>query len=327
MYFWLGGCIALALLLTIYGSLSVVVSAIWSIGALKSRLADRPNVLFAIRMLPAGASLFLVLLVVLPPYLMFEPYETTEHIGLPLAFMAVLTIIGIGVVFYRVARMMTFNRRWIAKRMSGASPVSLEGIRIPAYAIDNEFPLLAVAGVLHPRLFIANSLLTAMSREQITAAVAHEAGHLAVRDNLRRFLMCLLPGPVFTGKAIERRWKAASEKEADSYAAQSGPESALALASALILVGRIAAGAPQAPQAAFPPCVQLLAAGDAAALADRVEHLMALAGQEPGLAPSRRFLPRLAAGLVAAGVVAFWMSPASISGVHECIESLVSILS
>jgi hypothetical protein len=70
-----------------------------------------------------------------------------------------------------------------------------------------------------------------------------------------------------------------------------------------------------------------LATDDPASLADRVEHLVALAGQETALPASRRFVPNLAASLVAAGLIAFWISPALLSGVHEWIERLVSMLS
>lgn len=327
MYIWLGLCIALALLLVTYGLTSLVVAAIWRVLSRRSSLPGYPNLLFAIRVFPVVASLALVLFVAVPAYWTFEPYETRESVSPGLAVAAATAIVGIGLALYRVARMAALSRRLTKEWIRAATPLRLEGLPIAAYRLEHEFPLLAITGIMHPRLFVANRLLESLSREQMAAALAHELGHLAARDNLRRFLLCLLPAPIFAD-GMDRSWAVAAERAADSYAVRQGSESALDLASALIQVARMA---PEGLRAASLPCVQLLATGDPAVLADRVEHLVALAERELTTSSPRDFRRDLARYLAWAlgtvGLFSVWMSPACLRIAHEFIERFVLLMS
>src|SRR5262249_18790093 len=154
-------------------------------------VASHPNLLFALRVLPAAGSLVVVFLVAAPAFWIFEPYETVESISPGMAITAAVTTMGIAFVLFQAARMLVFHRRLTAQWTRSARPLQLEGIPISAYRLDSEFPLLAIAGIFRPRLLVANRLLESMSREQLAAALAHESGHLAARDNLRRFLLCM----------------------------------------------------------------------------------------------------------------------------------------
>jgi hypothetical protein len=51
-------------------------------------------------------------------------------------------------------------------------PIALEGISIPAVAVDADFPIVAVAGVVRPRLIIARSVLASCSHEELRAVLA-----------------------------------------------------------------------------------------------------------------------------------------------------------
>jgi hypothetical protein len=62
----------------------------------------------------------------------------------------------------------------------------LPGSPAPAYAIRHPFPVVSVVGVLRPRLYVAEQVLERLSPSELRAVVAHEAGHLASLDNLKR---------------------------------------------------------------------------------------------------------------------------------------------
>src|ERR1019366_10566357 len=101
--------------------------------------------------------------------------------------------------------------------------------------------LMALVGVLRPRLFVARRLLDALTAEELAASVAHEAGHRRAWDNLKRLAMRAAPDLLaITGiaRGIERRWASASDHAADRRAAGDGP-TRCALASALVKVARL----------------------------------------------------------------------------------------
>ena len=49
--------------------------------------------------------------------------------------------------------------------------------------------VMAVAGVVHPKLVVSQTVLDALSDDQREAAFRHEAAHRASRDNLKRLLL------------------------------------------------------------------------------------------------------------------------------------------
>src|SRR6185295_18024879 len=107
---------------------------------------------------------------------------------------------------------------WLRK----AVPIKIEGVAITTYRIDHAFPVIAIVGVLRPRLFVASQVLSLLTPDELAAAVAHENGHLAARDNLKRGLMracraALLIIP--TGRFLDRAWSEAAEEAADENAA------------------------------------------------------------------------------------------------------------
>jgi Zn-dependent protease with chaperone function len=326
MYLWLGICTALALLLALYtlGSLAVAgswrwfhrLSAEWS-------SARRANLLFGLRVFPAALAISFVGCIAVPAYLVFEPHETGEDVGLKLLFAAALAACVIAVSAQQTLSAWVRSRRLTAEWMRAARPAL--GLSIPAYRFDHGFPIMAVTGILHPRLFIARQVLDCMQPEEISAAIRHEMGHLEARDNLRRFILHLLPNfaGLFGGGDLDAEWAEASEVAADARAARCGRGVALDLASALIKAARMA------PVGVSGFCSPLLPAGPRSGLARRVQRLTTLAeqGASSGDRPGGSAWSGLATVLGFTLLSIFWASPACLHAAHELVEGFVQFLS
>src|SRR5262249_31409295 len=141
--------------------------------------------------------------------------------------------------------------------------------------IESRFPVVAVAGVVHPRLFLARSVLERISAAELRAVLEHERAHLERRDNLKRWLVHSCPDLPLLGRPgahLRPEWEEASGGAAGDLAARGGPEAAQALASALVTVARIA---PRGARLAV-PAVALLSENS---LRGRVERLLEPRGE------------------------------------------------
>ncbi|HEY0321755.1 MAG TPA: M48 family metalloprotease [Pyrinomonadaceae bacterium] len=167
---------------------------------------------------------------------------TGEVVTLKLAVITSLSVTGLVLAIWRGFVTWRATRQLITNWLNRAEPVSLENISIPAYRIDHQFPVIAVVGAIRPRLFIANQVFDVLSREEIRAVVAHESGHIAAHDNLKRALMracrdLLMIVPC--GRSLDLAWAASAEEAADEYAACAcGSFGALNLADAMIKISR-----------------------------------------------------------------------------------------
>jgi hypothetical protein len=128
--------------------------------------------------------------------------------------------------------------------MASATPVHLPGLGIPAFAIDAAFPVVAVVGILRPRLFVARSVLDTCSADQIDAILAHEGRHVRAHDNLRRAMLAIVPDFVALMPFADRlhtAWHDAAEEAADDAAGLRGDAGRVSLAEALVRVARLGA--------------------------------------------------------------------------------------
>lgn len=279
MYDLLGFCLALALLLTINALATLAVALLWrSVGRFTQDWTAelRAKLLFALRVLPSACAFACVAALMVPAYIAYEPPHTNEVVSVKLAALALLSFAGITLALWRGLAAWSVTRRLISDWLRHAEPVRIEGLNIPAYRIEHAFPVIAIVGVLRPKLFIAKAVSDLLTEEELTAAVAHEAGHLAARDNLKRWLLRAC-SDVLTivpcGRALDRAWSESAEAAADERAARMGAQGALNLASALVKIARMApAGAgPAMPAGAF------LIGRDACGLVWRVRRLTQLA--------------------------------------------------
>jgi Zn-dependent protease with chaperone function len=295
------------------------IAATTLITVLASRLTNRattgsPAFWLALRLSPAALSLAFVAFVFLPSYWFYEPRQFVEGFDVSLTTLAALAIAIVGTAVARGATAWRRAQRRTDKWMRAATPLVLPGTRMPAYAIETDAPVMALVGVLRPRLLITRPVLEALTEEELRASVAHELGHWRALDNLKRLAMRAAPDLLFASgaaRAIERRWAAASEQLADRAVGDSG-SARCALASALVKVARLTPPV----SSAIEPISALVDGGD---ITSRVQRLLE---EEGGAAPRSSRWALLAIPAIA---VAFGYAPL-LRTVHLVTEILVNTL-
>jgi hypothetical protein len=277
----------------------------------------RARVLFALRLFPSAASLLALFALFVPAHLVHEPRRTDETVGLPLLALAILAALVLVSAALRGLRTWNGARRLARTWAAGAEPLDLAVAGLSAYRITHRFPVVAVLGVRHPRLYVAGQVLSSLRDSELHAVLEHERAPLAARDNLRHWLLRACPDVLActpAGRQLDRAWREAAEEAADEHAARGGPAAALVLAEALLRVARLAP-----PSCAGPLPELALHNGDD--LARRVRRLVAAP------APPRDS-PRTAlwlACLLLLAALPFY--PAALRVVHALTEGLLSLLS
>ncbi len=332
MYELLGISLVLAALLSVNAFASLAAASLWRLLAkptLRWSAHTRARLIFAMRVGPPLLALLTVAVFLLPSYLIYEPYTTREVVGGKLGALALISAIGVVFSLWRGLRSWSATRALLRQWLDGAEPVGIEQVGIPAFLIEHPFPVIAVVGSIRPRLFIARHVIKSLSAEEMQAAIAHEAGHLTARDNLKRVfiracrdMLTIVP----CGRGLDRAWAENAEAAADESAANQGSAVALNLASALIVIARMipAGGRPTMPVAAF------LLGDETDGVKGRVRRLLDLAGanaHEPqGLSLAKTWVPRLVilTSLLILGVT--FLHSSSFVEMHLAIEHAVRIL-
>jgi hypothetical protein len=203
--------------------------------------ASRATLLFRLRVLPAACATAWALGVALPIFLWFEPRDNSDETFARTLF--VMATAGVALLLRGAWRAVAgwratdaLVREWQAR---GRRLHDIE-TPIPAFAIDESFPTVAVVGFSRPVLFIAERVLRECTADEVRAMVLHECAHVTHRDNFKRFLMRACPDLLRRGSTLDRAWLSASEQAADARAAAGNPGFALELAQALIRVARLA---------------------------------------------------------------------------------------
>ena len=334
MYELLGISLVLAALLTINAVASLIIAAGWRLlkGATKNLSAGtRANLLFTLRVSPPALAIICVAALLVPSFLTYEPYSTAEVVSKKLGALALVSAIGVAFALWRGARSWWATRTLLKRWLAIAAPMDLARVNIPTFRIPHPFPIIAVVGSWTPRLFIAGQVLRELSEDELSAAIAHECGHLAARDNLKRSLLracrdALMIVPC--GRSLDRAWAETAECAADEHAAQKSPATALELASALVKIARMI---PAGAHAAVPVAAFLVGNEEARGVKARVSRLLEIASNE-GLrhvthSRHTKVLSLASLGLLfAVGVLAASSSQVLVT-VHSLIEHTVRILS
>ena len=333
MFELLGLSLLLAALLTFTSLASLTIAGLWRVaGRLTSdwTAATRARLLFSLRTLPALLAFLSVALLLVPAYVAYEPRQAAETVSFKLGLLAFISATGIAVSIYRAIATHRATVKLTSDWLKQGEPVQITGIAIEAFRIDHTFPLIAIVGFLRPRLFIASHVLEILTPEEVAAAVAHENGHLAARDNLKRGLLqacrnALLIIP--SGRLLDKAWSEASEEAADENAARQGNGVALDLASALV---KIARNIPQGGRPTMPAGVFLLGDEETKGIKSRVRRLIALAATEcrPGARYDvfKNILVWVPASMLLATLAITATSPFLLSRVHYLIEHAVFAL-
>jgi len=233
----------------------------------------------SLRLLPFTLSLLVIAALCVPSYLRYEQNTGSEGMGL---FCIACALMGLGLVLTSAIRgTLALAQGYRMSRMShGTQHVQTRRVADTEICVTEEAtgaPLMALVGVLRPRLLVSCRLLQALTTPQLEAALRHERAHLLSRDNLKRLLMAVAPGMIpFHGgfAAVEAHWERFAELAADDYAAGGRADRSIALAETLIKVARL--GNLERP---MPLASSLSATSQQLAL--RVERLMSVSSAAP----------------------------------------------
>jgi hypothetical protein len=275
--------------------------------------------LFFFRMFPFALTVFLVLGFCIPSYLWLEPPTNGEKVGFACIGAAVLGAAIWMLSLFRVAFSLLRTSRYMMKCERDGQEVALDGESSPVLVLKREAPVMAVAGLVRPRLIVSNSVLHKLTPEQREAAFRHEQAHRASRDNLKRFLCLLAPDafPFVSGfKKIERQWARYTEWAADDHAVNGDSERALSLAAALVSVAKLGT----AHQPSYLLSSLVAEDEDLAVRVDRLLREQQYA--EKPLAPLLQ-VARNVAVVVGGVVLAVVVWPGSLGSVHQILEKLV----
>jgi Zn-dependent protease with chaperone function len=294
------------------------VAASWLVaGIWRRRQRGRPvtaaATLLRLRLMPLGIGSTVALLAAIA-FFRFEPRIEGESTGVVLVALAASSFafaVSSAVRLWRISRI---TRRTVRGWMAGAEPLALEGITVPAFAIDATFPVVAVSGLIRPKLLIARSVLAACGDEELRAILTHEQVHIDRADNLRRLVLSAAPDVLaffpLSGR-IQSAWLQAVEDAADDGAGRRlGDAGRVVLAQALIRVARLASSVP-------PVTLPASALYRGENLDRRVRRLLA----PPAAAVARPAWTRrgVAAALFAASLLA-------LEKIHDVLEAAVTFL-
>lgn len=336
MYEFLGITLVLALLLTINATATLVAAAFGRLckGLLwKCSARTRAEILFVMRIGPPVMAIVAIAAFMIPSYLTYEPYTTNEVVSWKLGGLAAISAIGVGLAFWRGLRSWLATRSLLKDWLACSTRIEIDSITVPTYVLRHTFPIIAVVGAFRPRLFIADHVLRSLTEEELAAAIAHEYGHLAARDNFKRSVMRVSRAALLIipcGRSLDRAWSEASESAADEHAAQKSSLVALNLASALVRIARMI---PKGQLQVMPAAVSafLIGGENAPGVKVRVKRLVELATADPSLLVSNasivRFVPWFVLTLIVVVGVTIESRPQVLATVHHFVEHVVFILS
>jgi len=275
--------------------------------------------LFGLRLVPLVLTLFAVLVFCIPSYLWLEPEATGEKVGFLCVFTAVLGMAIWALSLARVIGAVRGTNRYLHQCERHGRKINVDGSGSPALLLADKAPVMAVAGVFHPRLVVSRRVMRELSAEQREAALSHEHAHCVSGDNLKRLLILLAPEmlpfvPSF--RSLDRGWSKFTEWAADDAASAGAPQRALTLASALVRVAKMGSK----PRLSYLSCS--LVGGDKE-LSERVDRLLR-PQPRPGK-PVRELIPLLSSltALVTSAVAVMIIWPSSLALVHQALERLV----
>jgi Zn-dependent protease with chaperone function len=331
MYFFLGISLLFALLLALNFLVSAAATILWCVIEKPTQnwsAQMRAQVIFSFRIFPLLAAIILVFAFLLPSYIIFEPHSSDEIVSAKLAILAAISLIGIAAAFYRIFGTWWRTRRLVKSWMRRSEPIFIENLRVPVYRITHPFPVIAVVGTFRPKMFVAEQIFDSLDEKEFGAAIAHECGHLAAKDNFKRTLLriCrdLLVFPL--GKTLDNAWAENAESAADEYAAQTGDTTALNLAAALVKIAKIV------PQNSSPvmPLGAFLIENQSADVTRRVRRLIQLADNsnlsEPQSTNNLKIVFQTCFALVFAAIFFLATNYYFLSQVHTALEKFVAIV-
>lgn len=284
--------------------------------AMRARTGAR--FLLGLRLLPVTFAALVVAGLCVPSYLWLETNESTERVGLACCAMALL-----GALVCANSLIRTVRR--IVKSWQGVENYQREGFErltgesLPVTILESDAPILALAGLVRPRVIVSRSVLNSLSPEELDTALAHEQAHGKARDNLKRMALAFAPEILpFTGAftRLERSWAKLVEWAADDDATEGNFGRSFALAAALVHVARMGAAFGASALTSF-------FVGSDGELSERIDRLIAPAS--PGANPPNhlRVGLKIGAAVFSGLAVAAIIHPSFLISVHQALEQLL----
>jgi len=310
-----GIAVSLTFFVLLYCLLSTLVVVAWRF----LKLLHAPEralaaLLFASRILPLVASVFITFVFVVPSFQLLEPRSINEGMGsMPLA-LGICALVLIACGCYRVVAAQTKTRRVVARWLQGAQRLDFDDAAqnqaLSATFRSKTAPPVTLVGVRNPRVLISESTFSLLSHDELRIALKHELAHMQSRDNLKKlvFRFCPFPGMA----SLESAWSQAAELAADD-AAVSNLDNAIDLAAALVKLSRLL------PVEAAPVCTVGFVTGSITA---RVARL--LAWDERSKAQTMRIRPWYAVPVVLTALLCVVVTYGPVLALtHEATEWLV----
>ncbi|HEX4545898.1 MAG TPA: hypothetical protein VH110_06020, partial [Candidatus Acidoferrum sp.] len=198
-----------------------------------------------LRLMPSTLGFAAVLVLCIPSYLWLEPESVPERVGWVCLALVLLAVATLAFALARGVRALVTSARFNWTWQQAGRLAHLPGDHSNAVIVEKEAPLLALAGVFQPRLFISQGVFRALAPEELELALRHENAHRFSRDNLKRLLVLLAPNsiPFLPGfSLLDESWAKLSEWAADDEAVEGDSHRALSLATALLRVAQLGAG-------------------------------------------------------------------------------------
>ncbi len=274
--------------------------------------------LLALRLTPLAVATFVVVGLCIPSYLRLEPAATAEQVGWACVGAAMM---GLAIWFAsmtRALRAIFSSLRYGRRRRREGKKSRLAGQRAPVWIVDAG-PLMATAGILQPKLVISRDVLSALSPDQLEAAMLHERAHRISCDNLQRLIILSSPDILPFAKSLKRieaAWARLTEWAADDRAVAGNSQRSLSLAAALVQVARMGVVARPSPLTAS------LVAEDQD-LEARVSRLLKMGlFRQKSSQTLTTFLASSSLAMVAVLVVLL-LDPSTFARVHGILEMLI----
>jgi Zn-dependent protease with chaperone function len=274
---------AFAVIVAIVGIVVSLAAGAAQHAAGRMRASAAARLILFLRLLPAGLGAFLVAAVCVPSYIQFEQRAELEEAG----------------------------RLCIALSMISCVLLLLTAVRAGRAWLHSAGPdqTLALVGIFRPRIVVSDAAREYLSQAELTMALRHEESHAASRDNFKRLLILLAPGPFPRFHELEQTWKRLAEYAADDRAAAGDPQQSLSLAAALVRIAKLGMAVEHPLVTSF-----LATSND---LESRVDRLL-----NPQQLPNTRYVT-LACYCLAFGVLAPMLHPATPVFVHALLERLM----
>jgi Zn-dependent protease with chaperone function len=313
-------CLCFASFFLIHAALGL---AVWTAtpGAIRIGESMRPRsgarFLLALRLLPVTLAAFVVAGLCVPSYLWLETNEATERVGLACCAMALLAVLACASSLGRSVRALFLSARQARRcKREGRSDQSSS---VPVTVMNGDAPVLALAGLIRPRVIVSRGVLQTLSREELEAALEHEHAHRKSQDNLKRLLLFLAPDILpFSREStrLNQYWARLIEWAADDEATAGDSRRSVSLAAALVRMARMGSAVAVSPLASS-------FLGNDRELSARVDRLLGFAPIRGNVSRRARAGLTTAAALIATLAIAATIRPATFLSVHHLLEQLL----